>query len=197
MSVQPQNSVPSHADRWLAAHGDALWRYALSRVPPAAAEDLVQECLLAALKAHDGFDARSSIETWLLGILSHKVADYYRRRAREREGEQQIGERLPAAERERELFDASGRWVRCEDDEWREVSDDELRGYLDECREHLPPLLRDALELRELRQLPGEVVCQALGITPTNLWTRLHRARLLLRRCIDASIRSRGGSGLP
>src|SRR6185436_6249500 len=48
----------------------------------ALAEDVVQETLLAAL-AGTGFSGRSSLRTWLTGILKHKIVDAIRRRQRD------------------------------------------------------------------------------------------------------------------
>lgn len=48
-----------------------------------AAEDLVQEVFLSALKGADGFSGRSSVRTWLTSILLNKIADYYRKAGRE------------------------------------------------------------------------------------------------------------------
>jgi RNA polymerase sigma-70 factor, ECF subfamily len=167
------------AELWLEAHGDALWRYALARVPSAAAEDLVQECLLAAIRVAPSFDGRSSRETWLIGILRHKIADYYRARAREPRPD--AGSAAPTP------FTDAGMWSGPAPS-WDVTSDHELRSALESCRERLPPGLRDALELRDLRQLPADAVCEVLGISRANLWTRLHRARLFLRGCITARL---------
>ena len=48
-----------------------------------ATEDIVQETFLAALKSSKRFRGQSSIYTWLCSIAYHKVADFYRRKARE------------------------------------------------------------------------------------------------------------------
>ena len=62
--------------RWVDEHGDYLYRFALGRVDgPEAAEDLVQDTLLAALKASASFAGRSSERTWLTGILKNKLVD--------------------------------------------------------------------------------------------------------------------------
>jgi DNA-directed RNA polymerase specialized sigma24 family protein len=45
----------------------------------ALAEDVVQETLLAALSG-SGFSGRSSLRTWLTGILKHKIVDAIRRK---------------------------------------------------------------------------------------------------------------------
>lgn len=175
------------AELWLQEHGDALWRYALARVPASAAEDLVQECLLAAIRAAPSFDARSSRETWLVGILRHKIADYYRARAREPRENGPLG---PSP------FTEGGMWAGC-GAEWSQADDREVRAALQACCEHLPAVLRDALELRDLRQLPPDTVCEVLGISRANLWTRLHRARLFLRGCISARLDRRSDAPPP
>ena len=47
------------------------------------AEDVVQETLLAALAAQAGFTGKSSVKTWLTGILKHKIVDAIRRKQRQ------------------------------------------------------------------------------------------------------------------
>lgn len=62
---------------WLAQYGDALYRFARARVRDSfAAEDLVQETLLAAYRSRDGFSRQSTVKTWLTGIMKHKIMDY-------------------------------------------------------------------------------------------------------------------------
>lgn len=39
--------------------------------------------------------------------------------------------------------------------------------------------------MRDVMDLPTEDICKALGITATNCWVMLHRARLSLRECLD------------
>ena len=61
-----------------------LLRYAgLQLRDPQAAEDAVQETLLAALTGEAGFGQRASLRTWLTGILKHKIIDAIRRMSRE------------------------------------------------------------------------------------------------------------------
>lgn len=180
--MQDQHSVVPEG--WLREHGDALYRYAVAKAPAGLIEDLLQETLVAALKSWPTFDKRSAVQTWLIGILSHKIADLYRRRARD--GAMSVSDEPSDVQ-----FTPSGKWAVVPSD-WSRVTDAALIESMRDCRGKLPPLLGDALELRDLRQLPIEVVCQELGITATNLWTRLHRARLALRRCIEAAV----GAGL-
>src|SRR6188768_927125 len=87
----------AQADSWVDEHGDYLYRFALMRVrDPEAAQDLVQETFVAAIRASDRFQGTSSLRSWLAGILKHKIIDYFRERARtvlaadlERDGERE------------------------------------------------------------------------------------------------------------
>ena len=45
-------------------------------------EDVVQETLIAAWQARAGFRGQSSLRTWLVGILQHKIVDLVRERTR-------------------------------------------------------------------------------------------------------------------
>ena len=88
--LTPGGRAPERADasrtarRWMDEHGDVLFHFALSRLPGRQqAEDAVQECLIAALSAYKEFRGDSAERTWLLGILKHKVMDYYRMSGRE------------------------------------------------------------------------------------------------------------------
>ncbi len=68
------------SERWLEEHGDALFRYALTRLPEReVAEDVVQETFLAALRARESYSGQASERTWLTGILKHKILDCYRK----------------------------------------------------------------------------------------------------------------------
>ena len=74
-------SVPQ---QWVDLYADVLYAYALKMIPNAhQAENLVQETFLAALKAQASFKGNSSEQTWLIGILRHKITDTLRSKYRE------------------------------------------------------------------------------------------------------------------
>ena len=54
-----------------------------------------------------------------------------------------------------------------------------------ECLAKLPPRMADLFCLRELHGLNAPVICQVMDISETNLWVQLHRARVLLRQCLE------------
>jgi RNA polymerase sigma-70 factor (ECF subfamily) len=172
------------AVRWLEEHGDALYAYALARVRNAdVAEELVQETLLAGLKGRKSFAGLSAEKTWLTGILKHKLIDHLRKSARQR----------PLSELEAdvtdEFFNGRGEW-KAPSPEWRGRPDElleraEFRVILGQCLSKLPSRVAQLFWLKEADNVPTEDLCQELGITPTNVWTMLHRARLGLRRCLS------------
>ena len=161
---------------WLEEHGDALFRFARQRVPcDADAEDLVQDTLVAALRADAGFRGDASRRTWLTAILRNHIADFYRRRRRGR------SEACQAS------FDTEGFWhaAPAEQDPLATLELVEQVAMMQSCVGGLPPTLASAYVGRSVEERDASAVCDELGITPANLWQRLHRARLWLRRCIE------------
>ena len=73
----------SNPTNWVDEHGDYLFRYAMFRLRDSvAAEDVLQETLLAAMKGRANFRGVSSERTWLVGILRHKILDRFRELSR-------------------------------------------------------------------------------------------------------------------
>src|SRR6266567_9505432 len=65
------------------AHRGYLLRVAVLQLRDSdLAEDVVQDTLVAALEGAGGFSGRSSLKTWLTGILKHKIVDAIRKKAR-------------------------------------------------------------------------------------------------------------------
>lgn len=183
------NPAADSPDRWLEEHGDALYRYALLRTrDPFSAEELVQETFLAALQSRERFTGGSSLRTWLIGILKHKILDLFRREAREvaLEGPEPASDDY--AELIEECFSADGHWrVRPADwgDPQLELEKNQFWAVLQYCLDRLPKRLARLFVLREVMEAGTEEICKDLEITPTNLWTMLYRARMGLRQCLD------------
>lgn len=176
--------------KWLEEHGDYLFRYAKRRLfSDELAEDAVQETLLAALKARERFSGASSERTWLTGILKHKIVDMVRKQYREITAPDSGDPDKP--DDWEALFDQSGHWVetfRDWGDPVSELEKSRIREALDECFKRLKPALANVFSLKELSGLSNEEICKVLGITTTNAWVMLHRARLFLRQCLEMRI---------
>jgi len=188
-----QHSASDPGD-WLEQHGDALFRYALLHLGDrTAAEDVVQDTLLAALNAKEQFAGQSSERTWLIGILKHKVVDCLRESARSKS----MSDLDSTAELVEECFDKRGKWKSSPSDWGRGADEPAERSEFWEiirfCVSRLPPLLSGAFLLRESAELKTEEICKLLSVTATNLWTVLHRARTRLRTCLETNWLSREG----
>lgn len=186
-SQSAENVNLSDPAEWLDRHGDVLYRYAVTRVRRGdVAEDLVQETFLAALRSRGQFEGRSTERTWLVSILRRKIADLARSGGRAGPAAQADVERIAASE----FFDRRGVWstsiARWPTDPARSVENEEFWQALDECLRKLPPAVAETFSLRELDGFAAEEICKILEITPSNLSVRMHRARLALRRCLEA-----------
>ncbi len=170
---------------WLADYGDDLLAYALARVQNLnVAEDLVQETYLAAFQAVDGFEGRSSVRTWLIGILRHKVADFFRRNCRQDVGKIDAESAFPD-----KPFNAGGFW-QTKPERWTQdpsaaLQNEEFWRVFDECRAQLPPAVAAAFVLREMEQLATDEICATLEISRSAFSVRMHRARAALRVCLE------------
>jgi RNA polymerase sigma-70 factor (ECF subfamily) len=178
-------------ETWVDAHGDALYRYALAQLrDPHKAEDAVQDALLAALGARERFAGGASVRTWLIGILKHKIMDQFRRQVREvqLEDPEDVAEADDAPDEGD--FAPSGHWKNKLAD-WGNPAETLERGefiaFLQRCLEVLPGRLAQLFWLREVMEEDSETICKEMAITPNNLWTMLYRARMGLRRCLDAT----------
>ena len=175
---------------WLDKYGNYLYRYALMRVRDAAvAEDLLQETLLAAISSYQSHAGRSSERTWLVGIMKHKVVDYFRRAAKTSQFQ------LIEEHEDRDSFENEGLWP----GHWREdraplswpvdaaqlLESREFWEAFDRCLSRLPQQMAVAFTLREIDGLTSDEICEILNVTPNNLWVTLHRGRAKLREMLE------------
>jgi RNA polymerase sigma-70 factor (ECF subfamily) len=175
----------------LATHRDVLLRFALLHLrDQPAAEDAVQDTLLAALDALDTFRGESSLQTWLVGILKRRLVDHFRRQQRQVDATEVGLDRSDADDAGllTQLFDRSGKWVsapRPWPDPYAAMEQAGFWQAFEECIRHLPARQARAFVLRELVGLEAAEICKELAINPSNYWVLLHRARLRLRDCLE------------
>ena len=182
------------ANTWLTEHGDYLFRMARRQLhSDELAEDAVQETLLAALAAQARYAGDATPRTWLTGILKHKIIDLIRRQLREVE----IPRDADGEEAVDSLFQQDGRWaepIRPWGNPDAEAELSQLRRVLDECADRLKPSMAQVFSLREVAGMETAEICKELGITPTNCWVLLHRARLFMRHCLELNGFSKVGA---
>lgn len=182
-------------DALVDAHGDALFRYALLRVREReAAEDLVQDTLLAAIESRDRFQGQSQPRTWLIGILRHKILDHLRSRDRQQPVSQASGDEEDRSVEA--LFDKRGMWQkhpgRFAIDSNDLVEKEEFWAALTQCIDELPQRQAQAFTLKSVDEVATGQACEALAVTQSHLWVLLHRARTRLRQCLELSWFQRG-----
>lgn len=172
---------------WVDAHGDRLFRYALSRLrDERAAEDLLQETFVTALKAREKFRGDSSELTWMTGILRNKIFEHLRKQARE------VPLAAPDEDDDAESSFFDGRhWSKEEAPrDWgaepqAKAEKAEFAAALRRCLDALTPNVARAFTLREMEGVEHHDCAEALGVPPAHLAVLLYRARMRLRRCLE------------
>lgn len=169
---------------WVDAYGDSFYRFAKSRLRDAgAAEEAVQETFLAGIRYLDKYEGRGSQRAWLMTILRRKVIDHVR--SRNKLEQSWAGETDPTAL----LFDENGRWkpgALPQMDPDSRLESRELWAIVKSCLEHLPQGQADVFVLSVMEEMKNQEICKELDISPSNLWVRLHRARLSLAKCVGS-----------
>ena len=183
----------SDPERWVEEYGDYLFKFALARLrDPSQAEDLVQETFLAALRGASPFAGRSAEKSWLAGILKNKIMDHFRRCSRET----LFSDLAFYSDEESERFAQEGvfkgGWIHeLGPVEWAPnpgagLDAEAFFKVFHDCADKLPGNVSRVFILREIDGLETTEICSALNISESNVWVMLHRARMALRRCLEA-----------
>ncbi|MEE8538142.1 MAG: sigma-70 family RNA polymerase sigma factor [Acidobacteriota bacterium] len=140
-------------------------------------EDVVQEVFLSAFRAISGFRGESTLSTWLHRIattraLNHvdRAAEKIRRASRELDESGSNPAAIPASTAATPLQVLEAR---------------ELRMRLAECLQQMPAAWRAVLSLRDVESQAYEEISRHLGIALGTVRSRLARARISLRQCIQ------------
>lgn len=169
--------------RELAHHTRYLLAYALRKVSDRSlAEDLVQDTLLAALTDGGRFAGRSSLRTWLTGILKHKMLDLFRARARaplsldalREDAEEPLAAVLA---HESGQFDFGG-------DPEKQLEHKRFWEAFQRELERMPARTAQAFVLSEFTDQATEQVCERIGVSAGALWVMRCRARNALRAAL-------------
>ena len=180
----PEQLTPSG---WVADYADQLLNYALLRTGDREiARDLVQDTFLSAIQGVHSFRGESSEKTWLFSILKNKIIDHFRKKSNEKT--------VPAsliAGVEDDYFDNDGHWKesRLPIDWGPKMTDDfdsgEFLEALQKCLARLTAQGKSVFVMKYLEELESDEVCKELGITTSNYWVMIHRAKLQLRQCLE------------
>ena len=167
-------------------HRQALYKYAVRAVSdPDLAQDLVQDTFVAALGAGGGFRGDSTLRTWLVGILKHKITDRLRGKYRPEVGYSEAF----ADDLDNVLFNARGHWVDgVAPSVWRTPEDqlhtDQFFAVVDICVQKLPPKTARVFSMKEFLECDADEVCDTLGLSKADYWQCMSRARKQIQLCL-------------
>jgi RNA polymerase sigma factor (sigma-70 family) len=174
-------------EKWVSQYSDELYSWALYKTSSKeTAEDLVQETFISGFKSFDKFENRSQPKTWLMAILNNKIVDNYRANSKSSFiSSEENCSRISDA-----MFNKNNFW---NDDTILEVwnidglsqKNEILENHLKNCLNELPPKWNLALTYKYLSHKKADAICQELEITLTNYWQIVHRAKLLLKKCVE------------
>ncbi len=183
--------MDSQLIEWFEAYSDDLYGWAYYKTSSKeVAEDLVQDTFLSAAIAKSGFNNRSSAKTWLFSILNNKIIDHYRGRAKKQKIAEEIKEK-ELSETLGSFFATDGSWSpsQMERADWHRdqylLDNPDFVKTMDSCMADLPENWRLAISFKYLFDRKSRDICQELGVTQSNYWQIIHRAKLFLRDCLN------------
>jgi len=163
-------------------HVDLMYRFA-NRLcgETEAAKDLVQETFLNAYRGFKKFRGDAQVSTWLYTIASRACLRMRRRRKGEPDRELSLDEFIPTSDGEFRLqIPVDGLSPE------EALQNKELRQALDDAINKLPKKYRMVLVLRDMEGLSAKEVGTVMGLNERAVKSRLHRARLFVRRELSA-----------
>jgi RNA polymerase sigma-70 factor, ECF subfamily len=171
----------------LESHRAALLRFAMAQLRDSAhAEDCVQEALSAAIQNAERYAGESSVRTWLIGILKHKILDHFRRASREQvvtlsDDESSFDDFDVLFKDDGHFIESPAAWANPE----QALSQTQFFEVLEACMDRLPKNTGLVFRMREIMGVEVDEICKELSITSNNCWVLIYRARMSLRECLE------------
>jgi RNA polymerase sigma-70 factor (ECF subfamily) len=166
------------AEELIGAYGDRVYRLAIRITgSPSDAEEVTQDALWTASRKIDSFRGAAAFGSWLYRITAN--AAYQKLRGRRNARHEISWDDLPA-------FDGKGQYLEPAAD-WSPklrdpAIDAELRTALRAAIDELPGEYRAPLVLHDVEGLSTQEIAEVLHVKPGTIKSRLHRARLYLRK---------------
>jgi RNA polymerase sigma-70 factor (ECF subfamily) len=189
--VNPSNG--SAFDKIYRDNVDLIYRYA-NRLcgETEAAKDLVQETFLNAYRGFKEFRGDAQASTWLYTIASRACLRMRRKRKGEPQRELSLDEFIPSSEGEFHLqIPMEGLTPE------EALQNKELRQALDHAIAALPKKYQMVLILRDMEGLSTKEAGTIVGLNERAVKSRLHRARLFVRRELSARGITQDRTGTP
>jgi RNA polymerase sigma-70 factor, ECF subfamily len=167
------------AEALVAAYGDRVYRLAVRIMGDASdAEEVVQDALWTASRKIDTFRGAAAFGSWVYRITANTAYEKLRRR-RSRRNEVSWEDLAPAFDEKGQHAEVGVDWSRRLKDPAIET---ELRSVLSAAIDELPEDYRTAFLLHDVEGLPNPEIAQTLQVNLATIKSRVHRARLFLRR---------------
>lgn len=148
------------------------------------ADDITQSVWLTFFDVIHQFEGRSSLRTFLFGILYNKASEF-RKQSRRHDLTENIEEVIDSH------FDSKGLWIASHSpiNPEKFLESTQTLSIISHCIELLPLNQKMAFILKEIEEELTEEICHILKITTTNLGVLLFRSRNQLRECIETKSR--------
>jgi RNA polymerase sigma-70 factor, ECF subfamily len=178
--ASPLNGPPATAEEVFLSHTPRVYNLARRMLGnDADAEDVTQDVFLQVVRKLDTFRGDAELTTWLHKVVVNAVLLHRRRQANR--NHYQAGDQL-------ELFlhdpsSAQDRRPVSEAPDQR-LLDEEMRDLLEEAISRLPEVYRDVYVLADVEECANADIGEALGLSLPAVKSRLHRARLLMRKIL-------------
>lgn len=153
------------------------------------AEDLTVETFVNAWRAWDRFRGEARVSTWLHQIALNNCKNRFKQRDRQREHEPVSLD---------EAIETEGGELGREVADWRDAPErvlmnNELSAQIERAVDALAPEYKSVLVLCEIEGMSYEEIAQVLGLSVPAVKTRLHRARMMVRRRLEPYYRGWSG----
>ena len=187
-----KNGDPAALDELVRAHQGQVYAFAMRMCRNVEdAKDILQETFLGMLRSLREFREESKFSTWLYRIASNACLKKRRRGVHDPTPEQELSldELMPRP-------DADGR--KAEIPDWSEDAErallrGELTARMETAIDKLPKEYKIVLVLRDVEGLSAEETAQAVGLSVAAVKSRLHRARVFVRRELAEYLRHPAG----
>jgi len=186
------NSI-SNPQTWVNLYSNYLFKFAMMRLRNReVAEDMVQETFLSALKAINNFEGKSTEKTWLTSILKNKILDYWKKSSTKNETlVNKVSDDDSFYNHFFEIEERKGHWTENNSPQmWQSQGENKLEQkefykILESCMAKLNDKQGAVFKLKFIEDLESNFICKELDLTSSNYWVLMHRAKLLIRECIE------------
>ena len=183
-----------HPKEWVSNYGDYLFSIAFMKTNnKETAEDLVQDTFFSAVKAVSSFKEESTEKTWLVKILQNKIVDHYRKKDVLKDTTAYLEQTSDNFDEQFFHADASSEahWkTAAMPEHWKSAADDSIRqaefnAVVAHCLQKLPPRLLPVFVSKFIEDEGPEKICKDYDISSSNYWVMIHRAKLIMRSCLE------------